>query len=126
MKSKCEKIEVINVEFRKNVNFQNCEKEIPVELRSDYASKKKEKEARLILHLKIAEREQEQEYPFYCEIDVAGFFEWDEIEEKEAKEEIEEQGSEILFSFVRTYVYDLMQKSGMNPIILPVEHFKRK
>ena len=126
MKIKCENIEIINVEFTKNINFQGGENEIPIELQSDYAVSKdpEEKTSRLILHFKIADRE--QKYPFYCKIDVVGFFGWDEMEEKDAQEEIEEKGSEILFSFIRTYVYDLMQKSGMDPLILPIEHFNKE
>ena len=123
MNVKCVKIEVIKVDFERNINFPKEKKEIPIQLQSEYATSKnpEDKSARLILHLKIAE--DTKEYPFYCGLDVAGFFEWSEMEEKEVKKEIEEQGSEILFSFIRTYVYDLMQNSGMEPFILPIEHF---
>lgn len=55
---------------------------------------------------------------------VAGYFVWDIISSEETKEIIKQEGAEIIFSFMRTYLYNLMQNAGMSPFILPIEHFE--
>ena len=60
----------------------------------------------------------------YCKLRVAGYFVWDIIiSSEEAKEIIKQEVAEIIFSFMRAYLYNLMQNAGMSPFILPIEYF---
>lgn len=122
-KIRCNRIEVVAIEFTRKLDFEGIEKEIPVRLQAEYADNKNpnEKSARLMLKLQIAEKKSEA--PFYCRLKVAGYFEWKDLKADEAKKRIEKEGAEIIFSFMRTYVYDLMQNSGIDPFVLPIEHF---
>lgn len=121
---RCDKIETLIVEFEKRLDCNEDAKSVSVQLKADYGenTNPEEKDARLILELIISEKESND--PIYCKLRVAGYFVWDIISSEEAKEIIKQEGAEIIFSFMRTYLYNLMQNAGMSPFILPIEHFE--
>lgn len=120
MKIACEDLILLDVEFIRNLEYKEEEKEFPAKLEPIFGRNmdSEAKDSRLILRLEIGERGN-KEHPFYCRLAVAAIFNWNELSEEAAEKEIMSVGVEIVSSFIRTYLYDLMQKAGMEPMVLP-------
>ncbi|MEH2944100.1 protein-export chaperone SecB [Lachnospiraceae bacterium KK002] len=124
MRVKCEDISLIDMKFTKKADREPGKHDIPVCLEPEYAmsSEPNDKAAKLMIRFKVGEPENES-LPFYFSLKLAGIFSWDDLTEKEAEKEIISEGAELLLSFARTSLYDIMGKAGLKQIILPIEHF---
>lgn len=124
MKVKCDDISVNQIEFYKRKERKPGEHEVLVSLEPEYAVKDAEeiKSARLTMKVEVGEKELD-DFPFYFMMELAGIFSWEELTEKEAEEDIMTSGIEMLLSFVRTYLYDVMGKAGLRQFIMPLKHF---
>ncbi|EOT23506.1 hypothetical protein C805_03170 [Eubacterium sp. 14-2] len=124
MRVKCEDISVIDMSFTKKTDREPGKHDIPVSMEPEYAmsSEPNDKAARLMIKFEVGEMENE-ELPFYFSLKLAGIFSWDILTDKEAEKEVMEEGTELLFSFARTFLYEMMGKAGLKQIILPIEHF---
>ena len=121
----CEKILVLSVIFERKLDVEDGKVEIHIDVELNYAANKKksEKNAKLEMLLTVGSKEKDQ-IPLYFSIRLAGIFGWESMTEQEAEGEINSQGAEVLMSFARTYLYDMMCKAGMEGIVLPLERFE--
>lgn len=126
MKSRCVDISVYSIQFRKNAKAKKGEMPMQVQIEANIArnANEEKKDSRLLLEMEVGE-DGNEEQAFYFKIEVAGIFEWKDITEEEAKQEINEEGMEILLSFARTYLYDITEKSGLGGIVIPIMHFDK-
>lgn len=124
MKVKCVDVSVNQVEFYKRMERKLGEHEVLVSLEPEYAVKDEEeiKSARLTMKVEVGEKDLD-DFPFYFMMELAGIFSWEDLTEKEAEEDIMTDGIEMLMSFVRTYLYDVMGKAHVGQFIMPLKHF---
>ena len=116
----CEKVWILEENFVKSYIEKTQTEEIPVHVESEYAPNKDEtiKNAKLEMYMEVGEKDS-TEYPFYFKIKLAGIFGWDEESKEEAENKILTEGREILYSFIRTYFYEMLNRADMNAVVLP-------
>lgn len=81
-------------------------------------SDKSEERIRLDLTLKVG-TENDIVLPFYYKIKISGLFDWVDEKNSGTMRELQDEGSQILYSFVRTYFFDALKKANLNPYVLP-------
>lgn len=116
----CEELNVIEEIFKKNEGRNFSEVNIPVTSNLDAYknSDKSEERIRLDLTLKVG-TENDIVLPFYYKIKISGLFDWVDEKKSGTMRELQDEGSQILYSFVRTYFFDALKKANLNPYVLP-------
>jgi len=116
----CEELNVIEEIFKKNEGRNFSEVNIPVTSNLDAYknSDKSEERIRLDLTLKVG-TENDIVLPFYYKIKISGLFDWVDEKNSGTMRELQDAGSQILYSFVRTYFFDALKKANLNPYVLP-------
>lgn len=116
----CEELNVIEEIFKKNEGRNFSEVNIPVTSNLDAYknSDKSEERIRLDLTLKVG-TENDIVLPFYYKIKISGLFDWVDEKNSGTMRELQDEGSQILYSFVRTYFFDALKKANLNPYVLP-------
>ena len=116
----CEELNVIEEIFKKNEGRNCSEVNIPVTSNLDAYknSDKSEERIRLDLTLKVG-TENDIVLPFYYKIKISGLFDWVDEKNSGTMRELQDEGSQILYSFVRTYFFDALKKANLNPYVLP-------
>ena len=116
----CEELNVIEEIFKKNEGRNFSEVNIPVTSNLDAYknSDKSEERIRLDLTLKVG-TENDIVLPFYYKIKISGLFDWVDEKNSGTMRELQNEGSQILYSFVRTYFFDALKKANLNPYVLP-------
>ncbi len=117
---KCEEINVIEEIFKKNVSKDFSEVNVPVASNLDTFKSfdESEKRIRLDLTLEIG-KENDTDLPFYYKAIISGLFDWSDAENTGTLHDLQLEGSQILYSFVRTYFCDALKKANMTPVVLP-------
>ena len=118
---KCDNVCVLEEKFVRSLEDEIKEMNLPVKLETNFAANIDEEanDAKLELLMEVGECELEQR-PFYYKIVIAGIFSWYDVSKEEAEQEISLEGAEILCSFARTYFYEMLKKSNLNPIVMPL------
>ena len=116
----CEELNVIEEIFKKNEGRNFSEVNIPVTSNLDAYknSDKSEERIRLDFTLKVG-TENDIVLPFYYKIKISGLFDWVDEKNSGTMRELQDEGSQILYSFVRTYFFDALKKANLNPYVLP-------
>ena len=116
----CEELNVIEEIFKKNEGRNFSEVNIPVTSNLDAYknSDKSEERIRLDLTLKVG-TENDIVLPFYKKKKISGLFDWVDEKNSGTMRELQDEGSQILYSFVRTYFFDALKKANLNPYVLP-------
>ena len=116
----CEELNVIEEIFKKNEGRNFSEVNIPVTSNLDAYknSDKSEERIRLDLTLKVG-TENDIVLPFYYKIKISGLFDWVDEKNSGTMRKLQDEGSQILYSFVRTYFFDALKKANLNPYVLP-------
>lgn len=116
----CEELNVIEEIFKKNEGRNFSEVNIPVTSNLDAYknSDNSEERIRLDLTLKVG-TENDIVLPFYYKIKISGLFDWVDEKNSGTMRELQDEGSQILYSFVRTYFFDALKKANLNPYVLP-------
>ena len=114
----CEELNVIEEIFKKNEGRNFSEVNIPVTSNLDAYknSDKSEERIRLDLTLKVG-TENDIVLPFYYKIKISGLFDWVDEKNSGTMRELQDEGSQILYSFVRTYFFDALKKANLNTYV---------
>lgn len=120
---KCEEICVFEESFKRSISDEKKNINMPVKIDTNYFHNidKKKNDAKLELTV-VAGEENAEYYSFYYRIKMAGIFSWydSDASAEGAEKEVRSDGAKILYSFIRTYLYDALKKAGMESIVLPV------
>lgn len=121
MKSKCKDIYVYEMSFKRNEKNIDADASMEVGIETNYARNNdaEKKDSRLILNMTVGD-EEDEEQAFWFKIRIAGIFDWSDLSEEEAEEQIYAEGMDTLLSFARTYLHDMAEKAGLGGIILPI------
>mgnify|MGYP002153245988 CR=1 FL=1 len=116
----CGEVIVVEENFIRNSLMEKTNSHMPVQLDKKFMPNKDEKinNAKLELHLQVGEKDS-SEFPFYYAIKLAGIFNWEDKTVEDMEEEISQEGVEMLYSFIRTYFYDMLKKSELPALVLP-------
>ncbi len=120
-----------------SLNFENyaCEK-IEFHLNEDFVSGREveldlsfertieidieDSEAIIRLGCKVFENYKEKNYPFFMNVLMSGFFYFEStLDEKDAKQLLEVNGTAILFPYLRALISNITSSAGVHPLVIP-------
>lgn len=117
---KCEELNVIEEIFKKSEDKNYSEVDVPVTSKLDTYKNTDEAEKRIRLDLTLElGMENDTDLPFYYKIRISGLFDWVDGEKPGTIRELQDEGTQILYSFVRTYFCDALKKANLSPYVLP-------
>lgn len=109
---------VESINFKNNVACDNKETEIIFDIDSDVEFAN-ENEFILKLSIELFRNAEENNYPFNMKIALFGFFEVENVEEKNKMAYAEQNAVAILFPYVRAIITSYTGLANIEPLILP-------
>lgn len=118
--------------YETNKNYKVIDTKLKVNIKQDILiSKGKENESQravVILRLGIFTAMDFKTVPFKMELEVEGYFKWDDDlakKEKVLKKMLEENAPAILYTFVRPFITLITFEANIPPLVIPLLNFKQ-
>lgn len=118
--------------YETNKNYKVIDTKLKVNIKQDILiSKGKENRSQravVILRLGIFTAMDFKTVPFKMELEVEGYFKWDDDlakKEKVLKKMLEENAPAILYTFVRPFITLITFEANIPPLVIPLLNFKQ-
>ena len=105
------------IEFKKVSNFKEVKKDIALNVDVQHTEPVPLSETEFYYGLKITISGEES--PFSLSIQLAASFELEAEDSSDVKKILETKGTEILYSYARPIITDIVVKAGLPPLTIP-------